>query len=93
MKTYGIQLLMLMSMNVFAQEKYKQYRNLLNGRLSIYWGIEYDRLYFKAEAKNSKQIVLLFSFNDVPTDGLVAGFDQDNNKILEDLHLDFAGFK
>lgn len=92
MKTSAIQLLLLMSMSVFGQEKYKQYRkNLLDGKLSLYWGTEYDRIYFKIEAKDSKQVLFLFSYNEVPTDGFVAGIDGENNEILRDLHLDFAG--
>ena len=75
-----------------AQEKYKQRRTLLpNGGLDLFWGVEFDRLYLKLVSKKAKHIMFALSYNDIPTDGIIAGHDAEKNEILRDLHLDFAG--
>ena len=85
-------LLLVNLLPVFAQEKYKQQKELLpNGELTLYWGVEYGRFYFKTVSKSDKQILLLFSYNDIPTDGIISGLDQTQKAIIKDLHLDFAG--
>ena len=77
---------------IFAQEKYKQQRELLpNGGLTLHWGVEYGRFYFKTVSKTSKHVLLLFSYNDVPTDGILTGLDANQKPFMRDLHLDFAG--
>ena len=89
----NLQYLLLFVSTVLGQEKYKQSKQLLNGRFSFFWGVEYDRLYFKILAKNSKFLTLSYSYNDVPTDGFIAGLDSQGNGIIKDIHLDFAGRK
>ena len=77
---------------ITAQEKYKQRRTLLpNGGLDLFWGVEFDRLYLKLVSKKAKHIAFALSYNDIPTDGIIAGHDAENNEFLRDLHLDFAG--
>ena len=89
----NLQYLLLFVSTVLGQEKYKQSKQLLNGRFSFFWGVEYDRLYFKILAKNSKFLALSYSYNDVPTDGFIAGLDSQGNGVIKDIHLDFAGRK
>ena len=78
---------------VFSQATdYRQSKDLLpDGRLKLRWGISQDRISFKIEAKGSKSVSFLFSYNDVPTDGFQAGLDENDKVFLYDLHLDFAG--
>ena len=87
-----ILILLVNFLAIFAQEKYKQQRKLLpNGGLTLYWGVEYGRFYFKTVSKTSKHVLLLFSYNDVPTDGILTGLDDNQKPFMRDLHLDFAG--
>ena len=75
-----------------AQEKYKQRRTILpNAGLDLFWGVEFDRLYFKLISKNAKYIAIALSYNDIPTDGIIAGYDAEKREFIHDLHLDFAG--
>ena len=75
-----------------AQEKYKQRRTILpNSGLDLFWGVEFDRLYFKLISKNAKYIAIALSYNDIPTDGIIAGYDAEKREFIHDLHLDFAG--
>ena len=72
-------------------ERYSQQRELLPGKLSLAWGAEGGRLHFKLVAAGSKSVVLLFSYSDVPTDGMIVGHSEDGAQVVRDLHLDFAG--
>ena len=73
-------------------ERYSQQRELLpGGKLSLAWGVEGDKLHFKLVAAGSKSVVLLFSYSDVPTDGMIVGHSEDGAQVVRDLHLDFAG--
>ena len=84
--------LFLVPILINAQEKYKQRRSLLpNGGLELFWGVEFDRLYFKLVSKNAKHIAFALSYSDIPTDGIIAGYDEQKNEFINDLHLDFAG--
>ena len=77
---------------ISAQEKYKQQRTLLpNGGLTLSWGVEFDRLYFKLVSKNAKSVAFVLSYNDIPTDGIFAGYYKEDSDFIHDLHLDFAG--
>ena len=90
----GISLLyfILIPILINAQEKYKQRRTLLsNGGLDLFWGVEFDRLYLKLVSKKAKHIAFALSYTDIPTDGIIAGQDAENNRFIRDLHLDFAG--
>ena len=92
----SIILLHLLSLSFYLEfsraTDYRQSQDLLpNGRLKLSWGVTPDRISFKIEAKGSKSVSLLFSYNDVPTDGFQAGLDEKGKLFLFDLHLDFAG--
>ena len=72
--------------------QYSQQRELLQGgKLSLAWGVEGERLHFKLVSAASKSVVLLFSYSDVPTDGMIVGQSEDGAQVGRDLHLDFAG--
>ena len=64
-------------------ERYSQRRQLLpGGKLSLAWGVEGERLHFKLVAAASKAVVLLFSYSDVPTDGMVVGHSEDGAQVV-----------
>ena len=84
--------LVLVPILINAQEKYKQQRTLLpNGGLDLFWGVEFERLYLKLVSKKAKHIAFALSYTDIPTDGIIAGYDAEKNEFISDLHLDFAG--
>ena len=85
--------LLIFSLHALATSaQYSQQRELLpGGKLSLGWGVEGDKLHFKLVAAGSKAVVLLFSYSDVPTDGMVVGHSEDGAQVVRDLHLDFAG--
>ena len=84
--------LVLVPILINAQEKYKQQRTLLpNGGLDLFWGVEFERLYLKLVSKKAKNIAFALSYTDIPTDGIIAGYDAEKNEFISDLHLDFAG--
>ena len=73
-------------------ERYSQQRELLpGGKLTLAWGVEGGRVHFKLVSAASKSVVLLFSYSDVPTDGMIVGQSEDGAQVGRDLHLDFAG--
>ena len=74
--------------------QYSQQRELLQGgKLTLAWGVEGERLHFKLVSAASKSVVLLFSYSDVPTDGMIVGQSEDGAQVGRDLHLDFAGIR
>ena len=73
-------------------EKYTQNKELLpNGVLTLYWTVAYGRFYFKTVTGRGDNVVLAYSYNDVPIDGFIAGYDESATKFINDLHIDFAG--
>ena len=80
--------------SIFGQEseKYTQNKELLpNGVLRLYWTVAYGRFYFKTVTGRGDNVVLAYSYNDVPIDGFIAGYDDNQEKFINDLHIDFAG--
>ena len=90
--TWGILYTLLLSLEASKAIQYRQSKDLLaRGRLRLGWTVSEGRIYLKVTAKGSKSVTLLFSYNDVPTDGFNAGLDHNSTFFFNDLHLDFAG--
>ena len=87
-----ISIVLTLSLDLSEARDSRQSKDLIpNGRLNLSWKVSEGRIFFKIVAKGSKSVSLLFSYNDVPTDGFKAGLDDNSNFFLYDLHLDFAG--
>ena len=90
--SWGILYTLLLSLEASKAIQYRQSKDLLaSGRLRLGWTVSEGRIYLKVTAKGSKSVTLLFSYNDVPTDGFNAGLDHNSTFFFNDLHLDFAG--